>query len=114
LLPAAVAVMAMSAAAQAALQRPLLWAVLLPGLGALSTIALASYLKASRMLPMALFGILGYVEPVLLVLFSVAFLGESLSAQQLGTYVPIWVAVVVTAVHSVLLLRMRDGVAQIG
>jgi len=114
LLPAAVPVIAMSAGAQAALQRPLLWALLLPGLGVLSTIALASYLKASRMLPMALFGILGYVEPVLLVLFSVAFLGESLSAQQLGTYVPIWIAVVVTAVHSVLLLRMRDGVSQIG
>lgn len=114
LLPAAIPVIAMSAGAQAALQRPLLWALLLPGLGVLSTIALASYLKASRMLPMALFGILGYVEPVLLVLFSVAFLGESLSAQQLGTYVPIWIAVVVTAVHSVLLLRMRDGVSQIG
>jgi chloramphenicol-sensitive protein RarD len=114
LLPAAVPVIAMSAGAQAAFQRPLLWALLLPGLGVLSTIALASYLKASRMLPMALFGILGYVEPVLLVLFSVMFLGESLSAQQLGTYVPIWIAVVVTAVHSVLLLRMRDGVTQIG
>lgn len=114
LLPAAVLVIAMSAGAQAALQRPLLWALLLPGLGVLSTMALASYLKASRMLPMALFGILGYVEPVLLVLFSVTFLGESLSAQQLGTYVPIWIAVVATAVHSVLLLRMRDGVAQIG
>ena len=40
---------------------PVLWAALLPGLGVLSTLALASYLKASRMLPMALFGILGYV-----------------------------------------------------
>ena len=42
---------------------PVLWAALLPGLGVLSTLALASYLKASRMLPMALFGILGYVGP---------------------------------------------------
>ncbi len=45
-----------------------MWFLLLPGLGALSTLALASYLKASRLLPMAFFGILGYVEPVLLVI----------------------------------------------
>lgn len=114
LLPAALPIIAFSSAAQAALQRPLLGALLLPGLGALSTMALASYLKASRLLPMALFGILGYVEPVLLVLFSVTLLGESLSAQQIGTYVPIWIAVALTAVHSVLLLRTRSGVHQIG
>ncbi len=113
LLPAALPVIALSASAQAALQRPLLWAVLLPGLGALSTVALASYLKASRLLPMALFGILGYVEPVLLVLFSVTLLGETLSTRQLATYVPIWMAVLVTALHSVLLLRERADV-QIG
>jgi chloramphenicol-sensitive protein RarD len=110
LLPVAVAVIALSAGAQAALQRPLLWALLLPGLGALSTIALASYLAASRLLPMALFGILGYVEPVLLVVFSVTVLGEALSAAQIGTYAPIWLAVAVTALHSVLLLREQGRV----
>jgi chloramphenicol-sensitive protein RarD len=114
LLPVAVPIIVLSAGAQAALRQPLLWALLLPGLGALSTAALASYLKASRLLPMALFGILGYVEPVLLVLFSVTLLGESLSVQELGTYVPIWIAVAVTAVHSVLLLRDPDRGRQIG
>ncbi|MEI5999656.1 EamA family transporter RarD [Paraburkholderia bengalensis] len=84
-----------------------LWLLLLPGLGALSTVALASYLKASRLLPMALFGILGYVEPVLLVIVSVTLLGETLTAQQLGTYVPIWVAVGLTALHGVRLLAPR-------
>lgn len=79
--------------------------LLLPGLGALSTVALASYLKASRLLPMALFGILGYVEPVLLVLVSVTLLGETLTAQQLATYVPIWLAVGLTALHGVRLVR---------
>lgn len=80
-------------------------AVLLPGLGVLSTLALGCYLKASRMLPMALFGILGYVEPVLIVAVAVLLLGESLSAQQLGTYGPIWVAVALTAWHSYLVMR---------
>lgn len=108
LLPAALLIIALSAGAQAALRQPLLGALLLPGLGALSTVALASYLKASRLLPMALFGILGYVEPVLLVLFSVILLGESLTVRELGTYAPIWIAVAVTAVHSVLLLRTKE------
>ncbi|WP_175722750.1 EamA family transporter RarD [Burkholderia ambifaria] len=84
---------------------PLLWAALLPGLGVLSTLALASYLKASRMLPMALFGILGYVEPVLLVAVSLLLLGETLSVAQLATYGPIWVAVALTAWHSAMLMR---------
>jgi chloramphenicol-sensitive protein RarD len=82
-----------------------MWLLLLPGLGALSTLALASYLTASRLLPVALFGILGYVEPVLLVLVSVTLLGESLSAAQLATYLPIWIAVALTALHSMRFVR---------
>jgi chloramphenicol-sensitive protein RarD len=82
-----------------------MWCLLLPGLGALSTVALASYLKASRLLPVALFGILGYVEPVLLVIVSITLLGEVLSAAQLATYIPIWIAVSLTALHSVRLVR---------
>jgi chloramphenicol-sensitive protein RarD len=83
-----------------------MWGLLLPGLGVLSTLALASYLKASRLLPVALFGILGYVEPVLLVLVSITLLGETLSAAQLATYVPIWMAVALTALHGVRLVRL--------
>lgn len=86
-----------------------MWCLLLPGLGALSTVALASYLKASRVLPVALFGILGYVEPVLLVLVSITLLGETLGAAQLATYIPIWIAVGLTALHSVRLVRLAPG-----
>ncbi|AXE95307.1 MULTISPECIES: EamA family transporter RarD [Paraburkholderia] len=83
-----------------------MWCLFLPGLGALSTLALASYLKASRLLPVALFGVLGYVEPVLLVLVSITLLGETLRAEQLATYIPIWIAVALTALHSVRLVRL--------
>lgn len=85
---------------------PLLW-LLLPVLGLLSTMALACYLRASSMLPMALFGILGYVEPVLLVIVATAFLHESLTLEKLGTYLPIWLAVGFTAIHSVKLMQKR-------
>ncbi|WP_039784420.1 EamA family transporter RarD [Herbaspirillum huttiense] len=86
------------------LRTPAMW-LLLPGLGILSMIALASYLRAGKLLPMGLFGILGYVEPVLLVLVAMAVLGESLQLAQLGTYVPIWLSVLLTALHSVKLMR---------
>jgi chloramphenicol-sensitive protein RarD len=92
--------------------RPDMWLFLLPGLGLLSTVALGAYLGASRLLPMALFGILGYVEPVLLVGVAIIFLGESMAPGQLATYIPIWCAVVLTAVHSVRLLRKERRVKQ--
>lgn len=62
------------------------------GLGALSAIGLGSYILASRYLPMVLFGLLSYLEPVLLALASLA-LGESISADEWLTYIPIWCAV---------------------
>lgn len=62
------------------------------GLGALSAIGLGSYILASRYLPMVLFGLLSYLEPVLLALTSLA-LGESISADEWLTYIPIWCAV---------------------
>jgi len=86
--------------------RPWLAFLFLPGLGVISTVALGSYLKASRLLPMALFGILGYVEPVLLVFVSVLLLGEHFGARQLATYLPIWLAVALTALHSARYLRL--------
>lgn len=72
-------------------QRPLLGPLLLL-LGFISAGALVSYILSSRLLPLGLFGLLGYVEPVLLVAVALA-LGERLSAGQAWTYGPIWLAV---------------------
>jgi chloramphenicol-sensitive protein RarD len=105
LVPVAAFMVATSQSALAAFGRAALWSALLPGLGVLSTLGLSCYLMASRLLPMALFGILGYVEPVLIVVVAVTLLGERLSAPQLATYVPIWIAVALTGVHSVAVLR---------
>jgi len=104
LAPFAFAMLVAGGSIEVVAARPVLW-LLLPGLGALSTIALGSYLRSSRYLPLALFGILGYVEPVLLVGVAVLLLGEPFSTVQLGTYGPIWIAVALTAVHSGRLLR---------
>lgn len=70
---------------------PMLWA-LLPLLGMVSAVALALYMIASRWLPLGLFGLLSYVEPVLLVVVA-WLLGESMEPQQQTSYALIFAAV---------------------
>lgn len=89
--------------------RPALW-VLVPLLGAISSAALLCYLAASRRLPLGLFGILGYVEPVLLFWVAFLLLGEPMSADAWWTYLPIWLAVLLMAVEGTLAWR-REAVA---
>lgn len=65
---------------------------LIPGLGLISAGAFTLYFFAMRTLNFSLFGLLGYVEPVLLV--GVAFLlGERLGTRETLTYALIWLAV---------------------
>ncbi|MGO4998358.1 EamA family transporter RarD [Oceanisphaera sp. W20_SRM_FM3] len=71
--------------------RPLLWPLVV-GLGMVSALALVCYIVASRLLPFSLFGLLGYVEPVLLVVVSL-ILGESIQEGEWLTYIAIWLAV---------------------
>ncbi|GAA3721527.1 EamA family transporter RarD [Oceanisphaera sediminis] len=72
-------------------ERPLLYLLVL-GLGMISALALVCYILASRRLPFSLFGLLGYVEPILLVVVSLV-LGESISDAEWPTYIAIWIAV---------------------
>lgn len=67
---------------------------LIPLLGLISASALVSYIIASRLLPFSLFGLLSYVEPVLL-LGVALLLGESIQGAEWLTYIPIWLAVMV-------------------
>ena len=68
--------------------------VLLPLAGILGALALVLYLAASWLLPMGLFGLLSYVEPVLLVVVAL-LLGEGLAPGQWPTYTLVFAAVVV-------------------
>ena len=74
-------------------QHPWLY-LLIPLLGLISASALVSYIIASRLLAFSLFGLLSYVEPVLL-LGVALLLGESIGAGEWLTYIPIWLAVLV-------------------
>ncbi|NBF09817.1 EamA family transporter RarD [Pseudomonas sp. Fl4BN1] len=74
--------------------------LLIPLLGVISASALVCYIIASRSLAFSLFGLLSYVEPVLLLLVAL-LLGESIKPGEWLTYVPIWLAVLVLVLEGV-------------
>lgn len=82
-----------------------LW-FLVAGLGLISTSALICHVMSSRYLPMGLFGLLGYVEPVLLVGVSL-LLGETIKDHEWLTFIPIWLAVGLLAAEGLLELKRR-------
>lgn len=87
------------------LEHPSLGVVVL-GLGLLSAIGLGSYILASRYLPLIIFGLLGYLEPVLLALASLV-LGEKIGQGEWLTYIPIWLAVLVLVIEGALHLYQQ-------
>ncbi|MDP3702226.1 MAG: EamA family transporter RarD [Hylemonella sp.] len=86
-------------------QQPALWG-LVPVLGLISATALVSYILSSRLLPLGLFGLLGYVEPVLLVGVAL-LLGERIAPGQWWTYGPVWLAVGLLVLEGLLKLRRQ-------
>ncbi|PTT29508.1 EamA family transporter RarD [Pseudomonas sp. HMWF021] len=66
--------------------------LLLALLAVISSAAFMSYTVAGKHLPFSLFGLLGYVEPILMVAVAL-ILGEQIKAEQWLTYMPIWTAV---------------------
>lgn len=78
--------------------------LLLPVLAIISAAAFMSYTVASKLLPFSLFGLLGYVEPVLMIVVAL-MLGERISDQQWLTYLPIWIAVALLALNGGIYLR---------
>ena len=77
----------------------LIWAVI--GLGFFSALGLGSYILASRYLPFVIFGLLSYLEPVLLA-FASMMMGERVADAEWLTYIPIWLAVVLLVIEGCL------------
>lgn len=82
----------------------LLW--LLPLMGLISACAVISYIMASRLLKFSLFGLLSYVEPVLLFFVSL-YIGENIKAEQWPTYIAIWIALVFLLIEGILQIKKR-------
>ena len=70
-----------------------------PVFGVISSIALAFYLSSSRLLPLSLFGLLGYIEPILLFWVAFLLLDEPIQAHEWWTYIPIWISVALVIVE---------------
>lgn len=83
---------------------------LVPLLGVISALALALYMTASRLLPLGLFGLLSYVEPLLLVLAAL-LMGERIQPGQEPMYVLIGAGVALLALEGVGQLRRMAPVA---
>lgn len=82
---------------------------LVPLLAVISAAAFMTYTVSSRLLSFSLFGLLGYVEPVLMLGVSL-LLGERVQPDEWLTYVPIWSAVVLLVLDGALhLARGRTG-----
>jgi len=79
---------------------------LIPGLGLLSAAAFTMYFFAMRTLNFSLFGLLGYLEPVLLVVVAY-LLGERLAPREMITYGLIWLAVGVLVAEGVVRIMRR-------
>ena len=82
----------------------LIW--IAPVFGIISTAALQGYMYASKALTFSLFGLLSYVEPVLLAVAAM-LLGEVIQAEEWPTYIFIWMAVCLLAVEGVLIVRRQ-------
>lgn len=89
---------------QMSVHHDLIW--IAPVFGIISTAALQGYMYASKALTFSLFGLLSYVEPVLLAVAAM-LLGEVIQAKEWPTYIFIWMAVCLLAVEGVLIVRRQ-------
>ena len=87
----------------------LLFFIVLLGLN--SALAMQLNLQASLMLPFSLFGMLGYLEPILLFAVSLLVLREPFPAGALASYGLIWLALCMMALNGMLASRRGSVLA---
>lgn len=74
-------------------------------LAVITAAAFMTYTVASRLLPFSLFGLLGYVEPILMVVVAL-IIGEQIHRDEWLTFIPIWLAVGLLALEGIGHLRI--------
>lgn len=84
--------------------------LLVPMLGVVSSAAMQLNLYASKAMPVTLFGMMSYCEPVLLFILAITVLGTPLGQGALITYSLIWLGLVMTLFDG--WLKMRRQVAE--
>ncbi|MGO2659426.1 EamA family transporter RarD [Mycetocola reblochoni] len=107
LLVPSIALILIGATGPAAVDRGATWLPLLV-MAALSGVAMLLYILASQLLTLGLFGLLGYVEPVLLLAAAVV-LGERLAPADALVYGPIALALALLGIGTWRAAGRRDG-----
>ena len=82
------------------------WGLLL---GMHGVVAMQLNLLANAWLPVVLFGMLSYLEPALLFIISITFLGEPLEWTTFVSYAFIWAAIAVMLYHGWQTMQSRQG-----
>lgn len=78
---------------------------LLPLLGIVSAVSLSANLKSSQQIPVSLFAVLSYIEPALLFLIALFWLGTEVSPSDYFTYIPIWASLILLGVNGLIKKR---------
>lgn len=89
----------------ALLAEPSRYWLLLPVLGLFSTLSMQLNLSANQWLPVPLFAMLSYLEPVLMFAAALVFLGGHVNAAAFWTYGLIWLGIVVSMFDGYLKMR---------
>ncbi|WP_037586799.1 EamA family transporter RarD [Stenoxybacter acetivorans] len=74
----------------ALLSAPSLFWLLIPFLGIISAAAMLLNLQANRLLPSSIFGMMSYLEPIILFLLAITVLHNPIAANAIPTYILIW------------------------
>lgn len=78
-------------------------------LGLLSGVALNGYIAASNLLPMNLLGLLGYVEPILMLGISL-FIGEKMESQNYPLFISLMIAMLLIIADGIVKIRRKNNV----
>lgn len=81
-------------------------------LGLLTAVGFSAYTLAQRALPMSVFGLLGYLEPILLVVVSVMLLGEPLGVADAYSYGAIALAIFALGIDGLPKRKLTKSVAK--
>lgn len=79
--------------------------LLVASLGIFSVLALRTNVDASQILPVNVFGMMSYLEPVLLFFLAITLLGDSFEQGMLYSYGLIWIGIMFLIAHGVRQLR---------
>ena len=82
-----------------------MYLVLVASLGIFSVLALRTNVDASQILPVNVFGMMSYLEPVLLFFLAITLLGDSFEQGMLYSYGLIWIGIMFLIAHGVRQLR---------